>query len=561
MAPVTRQGQNPPPPNINISPHHMTPELMQAMIDQALLRNSTNEDGSQSSHEDNPRHVQTTRPCFYADFMKCHPFNFKGNKGVTLGPEAYAMTWEVLKKKMTDKYCPHKELKKLKIELWNLRVKGNDVSTYTNRFQELTSSGNANVANAQRDDKETPKGNGCFKCGASGHFKRDCPKLKNKNGGNSNAQGWVYAVKNAKKNGNAPRNPDSNVITGTFLLNNCYASILFDTSADRSFISIAFTSLVNIDPTPLGSSYDVELAAGKIVGIDTIIRGCTINFQNHPFNIDLMPVEQVQTPGNEISILLAVGTPSTGSGNLYCQWKLSPGSGKIYILLSSTHNSISLSFDAGLMAQEEEIGRLKERVQVLEDREAIATKQSGEDAPIKGRSNNEREAAAERISNDSKEIARVLTSMDAATILAGETNVPTGSGFILTTGPLATVISTGSSQVSKSTEKANDQEAEEGILYGCDQKQLGLEVQRFQRLKRKGLNLEMEQVKKQKSSEEPPEIETTTKEFTEDKIKEIMQLNYMHALVEWKLYDLSGVHHVTAKDKEIFMLVEKDYPL
>nr|GFA52607.1 reverse transcriptase domain-containing protein [Tanacetum cinerariifolium] len=50
-------------------------------------------------------------------------------------------------------------------------------------------------------------------------------------------------------------------------------------------------SLVNIDPTPLGSSYDVELADGKIVGIDTIIRGCTINFQNHPFNIDLKPVE------------------------------------------------------------------------------------------------------------------------------------------------------------------------------------------------------------------------------------------------------------------------------
>nr|GFD47512.1 hypothetical protein [Tanacetum cinerariifolium] len=50
-------------------------------------------------------------------------------------------------------------------------------------------------------------------------------------------------------------------------------------------------------------------------------------------------------------------------------------------------------------AQEEEIGRLKERVQVLEDREGVTTKQSGEDAPIKGRSNNEGEAAAERISN------------------------------------------------------------------------------------------------------------------------------------------------------------------
>nr|GEU66141.1 hypothetical protein [Tanacetum cinerariifolium] len=139
MAPVTRQGQNPPPTNTDTPPHHMTPKSVQAMIDQALLRNSTNEDGSQSSYEDNPRHVQTTRPCFYADFMKCHRLNFKGNEGVvgltrwiekmesvfnisgcaienqvkfatctlldaaltwwnsqirTLGPEAYAMTWE-----------------------------------------------------------------------------------------------------------------------------------------------------------------------------------------------------------------------------------------------------------------------------------------------------------------------------------------------------------------------------------------------------------------------------------------------------------------------------------
>nr|GFA50051.1 hypothetical protein [Tanacetum cinerariifolium] len=93
-------------------------------------------------------------------------------------------------------------------------------------------------------------------------------------------------------------------------------------------------------------------------------------------------------------------------------------------------------------AQEEEIGRLKERVQVLKDREGVATKQSGDDAQIKGRSNNEGEAAAERISNDSEEIARVLTSMDAATVLAGEIDVPTGNGFIPTAGPPAIVIST-----------------------------------------------------------------------------------------------------------------------
>ncbi|GJR84295.1 putative reverse transcriptase domain-containing protein [Tanacetum coccineum] len=124
-----------------------------------------------------------------------------------------------------------------------------------------------------------------------GHFKRDCPKLKNKDGGNGNAQGWVYAVGNAEKRGNASGNPDVNVVTGMFLLNNHYASILFDTGADRSFISTAFSSLINIAPTPLKNCYDVELADRKLVGIDTIIRGCTLNFLDHPFNIDLMSVE------------------------------------------------------------------------------------------------------------------------------------------------------------------------------------------------------------------------------------------------------------------------------
>ncbi|GKD77537.1 putative reverse transcriptase domain-containing protein, partial [Tanacetum coccineum] len=124
-----------------------------------------------------------------------------------------------------------------------------------------------------------------------GHFKRDCSKLKNKDGGNGNTQGWVYAVGNVEKRGNASGNPDSNVVMGTFLLNNQYASILFETGVDRSFISTTFSSLINIAPTSLENSYDVELADGKIVGIDTIIRGFTLNFLDHPFNIDLMPVE------------------------------------------------------------------------------------------------------------------------------------------------------------------------------------------------------------------------------------------------------------------------------
>nr|GFB61213.1 hypothetical protein [Tanacetum cinerariifolium] len=102
---------------------------------------------------------------------------------------------------------------------------------------------------------------------------------------------------------------------------------------------------------------------------------------------------------------------------------------------------------AKFQAQEVEILRLKERVQVLEDRESVAAKQSGDNAPIKGRSINEGEAAVERISDDSKELARVLTSMDAVTVLAGWIDIPTGSGSIPTAGPPAANISTNSEVV------------------------------------------------------------------------------------------------------------------
>ncbi|GJV31892.1 putative reverse transcriptase domain-containing protein [Tanacetum coccineum] len=129
----------------------------------------------------------------------------------------------------------------------------------------------------------------CFECGAPRHFKRDCPKLKNKDKEmGMHKDGFMQFGK--QKEGNAPGNP-SKGRHGTFLLNNHYASILFDTGADRSFISTAFSSLINIAPTSLENCYDVELADGKLVEIDTIIRGCTLNFLGHPFNIDLMPVE------------------------------------------------------------------------------------------------------------------------------------------------------------------------------------------------------------------------------------------------------------------------------
>nr|GEW00726.1 reverse transcriptase domain-containing protein [Tanacetum cinerariifolium] len=103
--------------------------------------------------------------------------------------------------------------------------------------------------------------------------------------GNGNATARAYAI------GTAGTNPNSYVVTGTLLLNNRYALIFFDTGGDRSFVSTAFSSFIDIIPTTLDYSYDVELANGKIFTVNTLIRGYTLNFVNHPFNVDLMPIE------------------------------------------------------------------------------------------------------------------------------------------------------------------------------------------------------------------------------------------------------------------------------
>nr|GFB34784.1 putative reverse transcriptase domain-containing protein [Tanacetum cinerariifolium] len=153
---------------------------------------------------------------------------------------------------------------------------------------------NTNNANNQRGTGSGQK-SGCYECGVQGHFKRECPKLKNHNNqgnqsGRNNAPARVYAV------GRAGTDPNANVVTGTFLLNNRYASILFDTGADRSFVSTTFSTQINITPSTLDHYYDIELADGRIIGLNIILRGYTLNLLNHPFNIDLMPVELARAP-------------------------------------------------------------------------------------------------------------------------------------------------------------------------------------------------------------------------------------------------------------------------
>ncbi|GJX55670.1 putative reverse transcriptase domain-containing protein [Tanacetum coccineum] len=158
--------------------------MADALAEHEIQRNNNlNGDESQGSKSGITRPVRPTRECTYTNFLKCQPMNFKGTEGVvrltqwferietvfsisncavenqvkcatctlhgvaltwwkshvmTVGQDAaYNVPWNTLMKMMTAKYCPRNEIKKLEMEIWELKVKGTDLASYTQRFQEL----------------------------------------------------------------------------------------------------------------------------------------------------------------------------------------------------------------------------------------------------------------------------------------------------------------------------------------------------------------------------------------------------------------------------------------
>nr|GEU46887.1 putative reverse transcriptase domain-containing protein [Tanacetum cinerariifolium] len=131
--------------------------------------------------------------------------------------------------------------------------------------------------------------NTCFECEAPGHYRKDCPKIKNQNHGNKaripEARGKAYVLRGGDTN------TGSNTVTSMFLLNDNHAYMLFDLDADRSFVSNTFSTLLDITPSALDFSYAVELADGRTSETSTVLRGCTLGLLGHPFNIDLIPID------------------------------------------------------------------------------------------------------------------------------------------------------------------------------------------------------------------------------------------------------------------------------
>nr|GFB08386.1 reverse transcriptase domain-containing protein [Tanacetum cinerariifolium] len=119
----------------------------------------------------------------------------------------------------------------------------------------------------------------CHACGEKGYYRSLCSKT------NINANGRTYLLRDK----NAHQDP--NVVTCTFLLNHRPARTLFDSGADKSFISIYFASMLNIPSITLDTTYNIEMADGNLISTNTVIQGCTLTLLNQPFEINLMLIK------------------------------------------------------------------------------------------------------------------------------------------------------------------------------------------------------------------------------------------------------------------------------
>nr|GEW51393.1 reverse transcriptase domain-containing protein [Tanacetum cinerariifolium] len=237
------------------------------------------------------------RECTFAGSMKCNPTVLHGIEGAVELQRWFKETESVFGISECTECTEGKKMKFADATLqgpaltwWNSKIatmeyqkKGNARAMTTAPNEGNVSSGSLPVCGrcfTRHVGSCTIK---CHKCGKQGYTRNRCPK-KVKQEEMREVRGRDYAIKDAE-----PQGP--NVVTGTFLLNNRYASVLFDSGSDRSFVDTRFSYMLDIDPVKIDASYEVELADGRVVSTNTVLKGCTLNLVNHLFEIDLMPIE------------------------------------------------------------------------------------------------------------------------------------------------------------------------------------------------------------------------------------------------------------------------------
>nr|GEW69200.1 hypothetical protein [Tanacetum cinerariifolium] len=278
-----------------------------------------NGNGNEGGNGYNFRGFMPARVCIYQDFLKCQPLSFNGTNLAVKGNDmtAYTRRFKELVLLCT-RMVPNQE-DKVERFVGDQKLKGYARSAKNkkrlennprdNQGQQAVfkrqNVGGKNVAiayPARNNEKKGYVGSlpycnkckmhnagpctmRCGKCKRVSHMTKDYwIKNRNKTGGNE-ATSKAYTI----RGGGA--NPDSNVVTSMFPLNNCYASMLFDLGADRSFVLSTFSVLLDVAPSTLDTNYAIELAEERISKTNIVLRSCTLGLLGHPFDIDLMPVE------------------------------------------------------------------------------------------------------------------------------------------------------------------------------------------------------------------------------------------------------------------------------
>ncbi|GJR25496.1 reverse transcriptase domain-containing protein [Tanacetum coccineum] len=225
-----------------------------------------------------PREAPVARKCSYKEFMSCQPINFKGTEGA-VGNIAQRLMDHLTKHTPVQVSSDHK-------------LKFDDYRTFNNNnYRPCTVKCNTcnKVGHLTKNCRNKGPATGsnllpvivtCHACGEKGHYANQCRKTTN-----NNAQGRAYMLRDR----NAHQDP--NVVTGMFLLNQHLARVLFDSGADKSFVSISLASKLNIPPITIDTFYNIEMADGNLVSTNTVIQGATLTLLNQPFKIDLMPIK------------------------------------------------------------------------------------------------------------------------------------------------------------------------------------------------------------------------------------------------------------------------------
>ncbi|GKE42967.1 putative reverse transcriptase domain-containing protein, partial [Tanacetum coccineum] len=157
---------------------------------------------------------------------------------------------------------------------------------------------NVNHVNARN-----PPVRACYECGSTDHVRTACPRFNRARGPEENRPNQVAANNGGQGRGNQGNQARGrafmlgaeearqypNIVTGTFTLNNHFATTLFDSGADYRFVSTTFIHLLGLEPSELGFKYDIEIASGQLVEIDKVIKGCKLEIEGHVFEINLIP--------------------------------------------------------------------------------------------------------------------------------------------------------------------------------------------------------------------------------------------------------------------------------